>query len=190
MARLSHSDKQGQKERVPVVPSLRTYQLTEKKYLDTRSSSSAMLGAGIFLFYICLIQLTELTRKKELLPEGFFAVLSMLLCLILFYASRRLHQSSIRLKLLAERERQLANELVEWFITTYSGDQIDSQIEALSSLSGVPEILCLQRLDMIRILLDREYDRDFEEEFISQLCEDLYNMLFEKEAADSVNLRL
>ena len=164
-------------------PAMLTYQRTEKKYLDTRSSSGAMLGAGLILFYFCLFQMIELEKKRQLLPQGLLALLLLAACLTLFFGSHRLHRDSLRLKLLADQERQLANELVEWFITTYSCEQIDRQVEAIATLAGAPEILCLKRLDMIHILLEREYERHFDEEFMDQLCEDLYNMIFEKEPA-------
>lgn len=168
----------------PCLPSgMRTYQRTEKKYLDTRSASSAMLGAGFVLLYFCLYQIIEFEKKRLLLPQGVLALFSLTACLSLFFGSHKLHRSSLRLKLLADQERQLANELVEWFITTYSCEQIDRQIEAIATLAGAPEILCLKRLDMIHILLEREYEQHFNEEFMDQLCEDLYNMIFEKEPA-------
>lgn len=164
-------------------PSMRTYQRTEKKYQDTRSSSSAMLGTGLVLLYICLFQIIKLERTRQLFPEGFLAFLTLIACLALFYGSHKLRRDSQQLKTQADQERQLANELVEWFITTYSCEQIDHQIEAIATLAGAPEILCLKRLDMIHILLEREYEQNFDNEFMDQLCEDIYNMIFEKEPA-------
>lgn len=161
--------------------SLRSYQLAEKKYLSTRSSARALFGIGTVLLYAGIIQLSDIIETRRLFPDGIFPIGSLILCLILFLAAYRTLKQSHAVKILADEERRLANELIEWFITTYSSEQIDHQIEAISPLSGTPEILCLKRLDMIRILTEREYDRNFDEEFLDQVCEDLYNMLFEKE---------
>lgn len=183
MANVLSARRQGGDVKPSLPSAMRTYQRTEKKYLDTRSASSAMLGAGLVLLYICLFQMAEFEKKRLLLPQGVLALFSLAACLALFFGSHRLHRDSLRLKLLADQERQLANELVEWFITTYSCEQIDHQIEAIATLAGAPEILCLKRLDMIHLLLEREYERHFDGEFMDQLCEDIYNMIFEKEPA-------
>lgn len=173
----------GEHKKPSLPPSMRTYQRTEKKYQDTRSSSSAMLAVGLILLHGCLFQILELERRRQLLPDGPLVLLTLSACLALLFGSHKLRRDSQQLKIQADKERQLANELVEWFITTYSCEQIDHQIEAIATLAGAPEILCLKRLDMIRILLDREYEQSFDSEFMDQLCEDIYNMIFEKEPA-------
>lgn len=167
----------------PAESFMRSYQLTEKKYQDTLASARAMFGVGIVLLYAGMIQLWKFIERRQLFPGGIFSLVSLLICFFLFLAGSRSLKQSQELKQLAESERHLANELVEWFITTYSSEQIDHQIDAITALSTSPEILCLQRLDMIHILLEREYDSSFKEEFLNQVCEDLYNMIFEKETA-------
>ncbi len=170
----------SQKEALNIVPPLRTYQLTEQKYRDIHSSAWALLIVGCILLYITLVQLLRMLDNHRLFPQLLFFFLSLAASLALLILGRRSLRYSQELKVQSEKDRQLANELVEWFITTYSRDQIDHQIDAITSLGDTPEILCLKRLDMIRILITREYSRSFDEEFLDQLCEDLYNMLFEE----------
>ncbi|MBP3701538.1 MAG: hypothetical protein J6I64_06595 [Lachnospiraceae bacterium] len=160
---------------------LRSYQLIEKKYLDTRTSAYTMLGAGTAMLYLSATQFFQMIKEKNLLPCGIFFLVILILAITLFSFGNRSLKQSHELQVQAEQERQLANDLVEWFITTYSAEQIDHQIEAISPLSENTAILCLERLDMIRILLDREYNRSFKEDFIDQVCEDLHNMIFEEE---------
>ena len=161
-------------------PPLRTYQLAEQKYLDTRSSAWALLGVGCILLYISLTQLLDLVNNHRLFPQLLFFIISLSGGLVLVIFGRRSLHYSQELKIQAEKDRSLANELVEWFITTYSREQIDHQIDAITSLGDTAEILCLKRLDMIRILITREYSKCLDEEFLDQLCEDVYNMLFEE----------
>lgn len=170
------------KQKVHIDPALRTYQLAEKKYQDTRSSALALYFVGIVLFYICLLQFFLLLSEDDLFPHILILSVSGLGSLILIIAGNRSLKYSHELKALADEERELANELIEWFVTTYSIEQIDHQIEAITTMSGSPEILCLKRLDMIRILVTREYPRNLDEEFLSQLCEDLFHMLYESPA--------
>lgn len=160
---------------------VRSYQLIEKKYLDTRFSAHTMLGAGGAALYITVTQFFQMLKEKSFFPSGILLLVILLLSIALLTAGNRSLKKSQELMVRAEQERQLANDLVEWFITTYSAEQIDHQIEAITTLADTPEILCLKRLDMIRILLDREYDRSFDEDFLDQVCEDLHNMIFEKE---------
>lgn len=160
-------------------PTRRTYQLSEKKYLDTRASAHALLGASVVPLYICFVQTAKLAEKHQFLPGGIFALVSLLCGVALLILGNRSLKRSQELQVAAEEERRLANDLIEWFITTYSCEQIDHQIEAITTMGDSPEILCLKRLDMMRILITREYDRTFDEEFLNQLCEDLYHMLYE-----------
>ena len=166
-----------------IAPPLRTYQLAEQKYLDTRSSAWALLGVGCILLYLSLTQLLNITNGHRFLLRLLLFIVSLSASLALLVIGRRSLRHSQELKIQSQKDRSLANELVEWFITTYSRDQIDHQIDAITTLGDTPEILCLKRLDMIRILITREYSRSFDEEFLDQLCEDLYNMLFEENLA-------
>ena len=90
---------------------------------------------------------------------------------------------------LQEGERNIAPPLRTYQLTEQKYRDIRSSAWALlivgsillyTSLGDTPEILCLKRLDMIRILITREYSGSFDEEFLDQLCEDIYNMLFEE----------
>ena len=50
-----------------IAPPLRTYQLAEQKYLDTRSSAWALLGVGCILLYLSLTQLLNITNGHRFL---------------------------------------------------------------------------------------------------------------------------
>ncbi len=167
-----------QKNNKAADPAFRTYQLAEQQYQTARTVSRTMSGAGTVLVYLSLVQVVLVFGGAFIVLHVILFAVSGTFGLVLLCAGRQMKRSSLIFKATADEQRQLEDDLLTWFLTTYSCDQIDHQIEALTSMGDSVDISYLKRTDMIRILFTREYDTSFDEVFLTQLCDDVYQMLY------------
>ena len=89
----------------------------------------------------------------------------------------------IRTRLLKRQileESQYTQKVQEWFVSTYTAEQIDSCIRAVtdSPYTSAAELVN-QRITLIRNYLDREYDFQ-EEAWLNYLTREIYISIYEK----------
>ena len=75
----------------------------------------------------------------------------------------------------AEKENDLSSEIISWFTSTYSAEDIDESMDE----EVFDQDLYFKRYEIMTRFLSKQYP-DLEETFLDHLVEELYGNLFEE----------
>lgn len=145
---------------------------------DMSSSASAFFVISAVLFAASLVIFAGLLR----LPTGPMSIALRVLLPLMAVGALMIGISSRRsvkgLKEQADDEERLTEEILRWFLKTYSADDLDDQLLAEDpGLSG--EELSLRRLELIQDYLVTGRDLP-DPAFVDALCDMLYARLYEE----------
>ena len=180
------AERSSPEEDVPV----RVFVRAADKYTDVRSSAAAFLFTGA-----AMIAAAALTAFDVIHPplKGSTRFLSLAVAsgigLAFLYIGLLSWRKARKLKLQIREENQFIESIYQWFLSTYTGPQIDLAADALMDQDVAmnpekrftilsEEIRCLKRMDVIREFLKREYQQ-LDDSCIEYLCEELYQKIFE-----------
>lgn len=185
-----HSMEDEQRGRQFDTEPVRVHVKASDKYTDTSSSAFSFLLVGTFLMMILLlttfdiIRISFLSQARTLADILLTAISVSFLCIgLLSWRKALLLEAKI------QEEDQFNESVYQWFLSTYTGAQIDQSADAQMDQDVAmnpekqytiisDEIRCLKRMDVIREYLKREY-RQLDNGYVEYLCEELYQKVFE-----------
>lgn len=156
---------------------VRVYETKAQKYEDLKSSALAFGAVGGLLlaasaaFWTGVVRL-PMAGVSRLIFQGVLAAMGVFSLAVYWNASR----SAKKLQPEIDAEKRQTEELVNWFLDTWKGGEIDGQIEDMDSLSQ--EEVSLRRFQVIQDLLVTEKDLP-DPAYVDALCEELYRRMFE-----------
>lgn len=150
---------------------------------DLHSSSSAFLivgGAAIVFAAVCWTGIIRLPMTGG--SRIFFQSAITLLGLACLFVSFRTRSSIAAVQKQAEEEERCTKDLIEWFISTWTGGSLDEELKKDDpGLAG--EELELKRFELIQDFLVTQQDLP-NQAYVDSLSEEIYHRLYEK---DSLN---
>ena len=149
-----------------------------QKYEDLRSSASAFLivgGAVLIFSALCWLQIVRLPMagfsryliQTALTAMGIFSM-------VVYIKSNR---SARDLLPQIEEEKQKTNDLIQWFLSEQSAQDIDREILDLDQLND--EEISLKRFQIIQDYLITHKDLP-DPAYVDALCEEIYTKLYEE----------
>ena len=156
----------------------KAYVNKEQKYEDVSSSATAFFiigGALIVLSALILFGIINLPMYgiMKYIFQGMLIVMA-IGSLVIAVSSKK---SAATLKAEAVDEEKETEEIVEWFVKTYSGKVLDKQI--LSDEKGLSEEeMSLRRFDLIQDYLITGRDLP-DQSYVDALCDMIYSRLYE-----------
>lgn len=185
-----HSMEDEQRNRQFDAEPVRVHVKASDKYTDTSSSALSFLLVGTLLMTVLLLWTFGIIRISFLGPARMLTdiVLTAMSCSFLcvgLFSWRK----ALQLETKIQEENQFNESVYQWFLSTYTGDQIDQSADAQMDQDVAmnpekqytiisDEIRCLKRMDVIREYLKREY-RQLDNGYVEYLCEELYQKVFE-----------
>ncbi len=149
-----------------------------QKYEDMASSATAFLIVGTVAAAVLVLSLTGMislpfTGVMKWIVTGmlvFMAVGS-------FAVAVSSKKSAAVLKTQITEEKDQTKEIIEWFLESYTPDDIDRRILFTESGLG-PEEMSLRRFEWIQELLIIGKDLP-DQSYVDMLCDEIYSRLFE-----------
>jgi len=149
-----------------------------QKYEDMASSASAFLIVGVVATAAIILSLTGIinlpfTGVMKIIVMGMLTFMA-IGSFVVAVSSRK---SAAILKTEISSEKDKTKEIIEWFVDSYTADDIDRRI--LFTESGLsPEEMSLRRFDWIQELLIIGTDLP-DQAYVDMLCDEIYSRLFE-----------
>ena len=156
----------------------RVYVSSEERCNELSSSGWSLVTVGGIFLALEVLDITGIADvpildRSQLLMGIVLAAVS--LCFIALGISSFRKASQLRGRI--DEEKRTTSTITEWFLSTYTPDQIDTAVDALLDREDVSdEERCLARQDIMRQYIEREYP--VQEDYLDKLCEDLYEMTF------------
>jgi len=167
----------GEKRRL--APS-KAYVNKEQRYEDMSSSASAFFVVGGLMAVIAVLSLVgvfplPMTGISRYIIQG----LLILMAVGSFAVALSSKKSAASLKTQAADEEKETEEILQWFIKTYSGKDLDDQLKMEDpELSG--EELSLKRFELIQDYLITSRDLP-DQSYVDALCDMIYARLYDGE---------
>lgn len=155
---------------------MKVYVSKESKKEETKSTAYSFLLVSVFGFIALILFATGA------LPVHVADYMKIMLCivmgamLLIFFVIGIV--SLWQLKTLgtqAEKENDLSSEIISWFTSTYSAEDIDESMDE----EVFDQDLYFKRYEIMTRFLSKQYP-DLEETFLDHLVEELYGNLFEE----------
>ncbi|MDO4267630.1 MAG: hypothetical protein Q4C73_04075 [Eubacteriales bacterium] len=159
-------------------PRAHVYVKKSQQYDDLKSSVSAFLLVGGIL---TLAALACWTGILSIPMAGISGIIMKSLLTVMglgsLYIAYTSSQSAKKVAAQAAEEEQATAQLIDWFISSYTGEALDQQI---SSESGdmSPEELSLKRFDLIQDLIITNHDIA-DQAYVDLLAEEIYGKLYQ-----------
>lgn len=185
-----HSMEDERRDRPLDTEPVRVHVRASDKYTYTSSSALSFLLVGSFLMMILLLTAFDIIRisflgQARTLADIVLTAVSIAFLCVGFLSWRK----ALELESKIQEEDQFNESVYQWFLSTYTGDQIDQTADAEMDQDVAmnpekqytiisDEIRCLKRMDVIREYLKREY-RQLDNGYVEYLCEELYQKVFE-----------
>lgn len=159
------------------VEASKAYVNKKQQYEDVSSSASAFFIVGGILAAATILILTGILQlPMHSIMKYIFTGMLAIMAVGSFYVAVTSKKSAAVLKTEAEDEKEETEEIVNWFVKTYSADVLDSQI-----LSDEPELtkeeMSLRRFDLIQDYLVTGRDLP-DQSYIDALCDMIYDKLY------------
>lgn len=179
-----------QRSRQPDAEPVRVHVKASDKYTDTSSSAYSFLLVGAFLMTVLLLTTFGIIRISFLGPAKMLADIALTTISVSFlFIGLFSWRKALQLETQIQEEDQFNESVYQWFLSTYTGAQIDQTADAEMDQDVAmnpekqytiisDEIRCLKRMDVIREYLKREY-RQLDNGYVEYLCEELYQRVFE-----------
>ncbi len=150
----------------------------DTQYEDMRSSASAFYIVGVILAVFTVLTLTGVI---PLFPAGagryLFCGLAAVMAIICFVVGFSSGRSAGKLKVEADDEKKETDELISWFLSNYSADDIDALIRSEEPDLSEEE-MDLRRFDIIEDFFVTERDLP-DPAYVDELCDEVYSRLYE-----------
>lgn len=148
------------------------YVTKSQKYSDLKSSAASFLLVGSALTILAVLCWMNVITA-HLIIKGILTLLG----LIPLYAAYITNRSAKKVRGLIGEEEAITRQLTDWFLASYTGNELDEQILRESGELR-PEELSLKRLDLIQDLIITNH-HIADQSYADTLAEDLYGKLYE-----------
>ena len=155
---------------------MKVYVSTESKKEETKSTAYSFLLVSVFGFIALILFATGA------LPVHVADYMKIMLCivmgamLLIFFVIGIVSLRQLKtLGTQAEKENDLSSEIIFWFTSTYSAEDIDESMDE----EVFDQDLYFKRYEIMTRFLSKQYP-DLEETFLDHLVEELYGNLFEE----------
>lgn len=156
----------------------RVYVKKAQRYEDLQSSSSAfllvgsiMLASGV-LFWLSVIPM-PIAGFSGIITKTLLVVMGAAALYVAFTSSKDAKKLSGQIA----QEEETTKQLISWFVSEYTGEQLDQKI--LSEFGELsPEELSLKRFELIQDLLVTNHDLP-DPSYVDLLSEEIYGKLYE-----------
>ncbi len=164
------------KKTVPAPPA-HAYVNKEQRYEDMSSSASAFFLVGGILALLAILCITGVVRLPMAGVTGYiFQGLLSLMAIGSIAIAVSSKKRAAQLKVQAADEEKETEEIIQWFLKTYSADDLDDQLRLEDpDLSG--EELSLKRFELIQDYLVTGRDLP-DQSYVDALCDMLYGRLY------------
>lgn len=162
------------------------YVTRAERYEDLRSSASAFRLVGALLFILTLFCFGDILHLPFSLPANpMLRVMLPLLTAGAFYVSVKTTADAKKVQGQIKEEQDVTNSLREWFLATYTAEQVDEAVrkESREDLGKKPELLALKRMNYIQDCFITQYDLA-DQGYVDALSEDVYGRLFEPDGPE------
>lgn len=156
----------------------RIYVKKAQQYEDLKSSASAFLLVGGILLVFSILCWAKVIH----LPlSGISRVISQTVMTILGIVSLVVAACSLKsagaVKGQIAEEEEATRQLIHWFTDSYTGEQLDEQIQAESG-ELAPEELSLKRFELIQDILITTHDIS-DQAYVDSIAEDIYGKMYQ-----------
>ena len=155
---------------------MKVYVSKESKKEETKSTAYSFLLVSVFGFIALILVATGV------LPVHVADYMKIMLCivmgvmLLIFFVIGIVSLRQLKtLGTQAEKENDLSSEIISWFTSTYSANDIDESMDE----EVFDQDLYFKRYEIMTRFLSKQYP-DLEETFLDHLVEELYGNLFEE----------
>lgn len=160
----------------PIAPA-RIYVDKEQKYEDLKSSASAFLIVGVVMLAAAVVCWTGIVKLplndvSKIIVQSVITVMGILSIFVAGSSSK----SAKTLAPQIEDEKKTTQELIQWFIDTYTGNDVDRAIQDAETMA--PEELSLKRFQIIQDYLITSHDLP-DQAYVDALSEEIYGKLYE-----------
>ncbi|KIR01642.1 hypothetical protein P261_00456 [Lachnospiraceae bacterium TWA4] len=156
------------------------YTSAKERYEDFHSSAVSLLFVGILivatLIFGFFIYPLPFLGKNNLLGTIVMSIIAFL-CLV---ESSSSFSKAKQLKNGIQNEEHKTESIIHWFTSTYTANLIDALVKANLKDEFLQEELPLQRIELIKIFIKREYST-IEDNYLDSITETIYENLYEKE---------
>ncbi|NLG05331.1 MAG: TFIIB-type zinc ribbon-containing protein [Clostridia bacterium] len=157
------------------------YVKAEEKAENYKASAYALLLTGSVGIIIMILVMTgiiplKLAQNAKYISYGTMSLLFLIFLVIGFYSLK----ASKKFSSDAQKENQLEQKIFEHFVSQYTKDTIDAQLQEEKQMEEVPdEIKYFQRTDWLKkqILI---FAPDIQNAYLEKITDELYQKLFEK----------
>lgn len=155
---------------------MKVYVSKESKKEETKSTAYSFLLVSVIGFIALILFATGA------LPVHVADYMKIMLCivmgvmLLIFFVIGIVSLRQLKtLGTQAEKENDLSSEIISWFTSTYSAEDIDESMDE----EVFDQDLYFKRYEIMTRFLSKQYP-DLEETFLDHLVEELYGNLFEE----------
>ena len=155
---------------------MKVYVSKESKKEETKSTAYSFLLVSVIGFIALILFATGA------LPVHVADYMQIMLCivmgamLLIFFVIGIVSLRQLKtLGTQAEKENDLSSEIISWFTSTYSAEDIDESMDE----EVFDQDLYFKRYEIMTRFLSKQYP-DLEETFLDHLVEELYGNLFEE----------
>lgn len=155
---------------------MKVYVSKESKKEETKSAAYSFLLVSVIGFIALILFATGA------LPVHVADYMKIMLCivmgamLLIFFVIGIVSLRQLKtLGTQAEKENDLSSEIISWFTSTYSAEDIDESMDE----EVFDQDLYFKRYEIMTRFLSKQYP-DLEETFLDHLVEELYGNLFEE----------
>ena len=155
---------------------MNVYVSKESKKEETKSTAYSFLLVSVIGFIALILFATGA------LPVHVADYMKIMLCivmgamLLIFFVIGIVSLRQLKtLGTQAEKENDLSSEIISWFTSTYSAEDIDESMDE----KVFDQDLYFKRYEIMTRFLSKQYP-DLEETFLDHLVEELYGKLFEE----------
>lgn len=165
------------RQKNPPEPPVRVYVDKAQKYEDLKSSASAFLIVGGLLLVFSILCWSGIINLpmygiSKLIFQGALTAMGIFSLGVFMTSSKSAKQLAPEI----DAEKHQTEELIAWFLETYSAEGIDSQIPGKEELSE--EELSLKRFQIIQDYFITGKDLP-DPAYVDALCEEVYARLYE-----------
>lgn len=168
---------EGLTEGMSIPEPVRVYESKAQKYENLKSSASAFLFVGGLLVVVSAVCWTGIISLPMAGTSGYIfkgALTAMAVFCLGIYVKTAGEAKNLKPEI--DREKEQTSEIIQWFSSRWSADEIDSQIGDRESLTE--EELSLKRFQIIQDLLITNKDLP-DPAYVDALCEEIYGRLYE-----------
>lgn len=170
-------DTEPQAKKAASAVSVPAYVNKKQRYEDMSSSASAFFLVGGILALFAILNILGVIRLPMAGITGVIfrgLLVLMAVCSIAIAVSSK--KRAAQLKVQADEEEKETQEIIQWFLKTYSADGLDDQLH-LEDPELAGEELSLKRFELIQDYLVTGRDLP-DPSYVDALCDMLYNRLY------------